>query len=253
MDLGIAGKTAFVTGAAKGIGAAVAKTLCAEGCTVAISDIDAPALEEQAEALSTASARVWPYSLDVTDRDGVKRVFRDAVSKHGPIDILINNAGIVRPDATETITDEQFDIVYDVNFRGALYCCQEVVQSMQDRKWGRIVNMCSLVVKLIGRVDVLSYAASKAAMAALTKMLAKQLGPEGITVNAVLPGSIALTDFNDAIGYPKTTDLMPGMNIPVGRRGTPEDVAPAVAFLTSQGAEYITGEFIDVNGGLYMD
>lgn len=86
-----------------------------------------------------------------------------------------------------------------------------------------------------------------------TKVLAKQLGPDGITVNAVLPGSIALTEFNDAIGYPKTTELMPGMNIPVGRRGTPDDVAPAVTFLCSQAAEYITGKFLDINGGLCMD
>jgi 3-oxoacyl-[acyl-carrier protein] reductase len=124
---------------------------------------------------------------------------------------------------------------------------------MRDRRWGRIVNIISLVVKIIGRTDVASYATSKAALAALTKILAKDLGESGVTVNAVLPGSIALTDFNDDIGYPKDTKPMPGMSIPIGRRGTPEDVAPTVAFLCSEKAAYITGEFIDVNGGLLMD
>ena len=111
----------------------------------------------------------------------------------------------------------------------------------------------SLVVKMIGRTDVLSYAASKAALGALTKIMAKELGEYRVTVNAVLPGSIALTDFNDAVGHPKDTKPMPGLAISLGRRGTPEDVAPAVAFLCSRQASYITGEFLDVNGGMLMD
>jgi 3-oxoacyl-[acyl-carrier protein] reductase len=169
------------------------------------------------------------------------------------VEILVNNAGILRRHPTASSPDEDWDAVEHVNYRGARYCCQEVMEDMRERRWGRIVNVVSLVIKMIGRTDVASYATSKAALGALTKILAKDLGEFGVTVNAVLPGSIALTDFNDSVGYPKDTKLMPGMNIPLGRRGTPDDVAPMVAFLCSQQAAYITGEFVDVNGGLLMD
>jgi 3-oxoacyl-[acyl-carrier protein] reductase len=165
----------------------------------------------------------------------------------------VNNAGILRRHPTATVTDEEWDGVDRVNFRGARYCCQEVMEEMRERRFGRIVNIVSLVVKMIGRTDVASYATSKAALGALTKVLAKDLGEYGVTVNAVLPGSIALTDFNDDVGYPKDTKPLLSMTIPLGRRGTPADVAPTVAFLCSDKAAYITGEFIDVNGGLLMD
>lgn len=248
MDFGYAGKVAVVTGAGKGIGRAIAEALAAEGAVVAVADID-PALA-QATAEATGGRA---FVLDVARQDAVKATFAAIEEALGPVEILVNNAGIVRPNPTATLTDAEFDAVDRINFRGALYCCQAVMEGMKARRSGRIVNIVSLVVKMIGRVDVLSYAASKAALGGLTKMLAKELGEYGVTVNAVLPGSIALTDFNDAIGYPKDVKPMPGMVVPLGRRGTPQDVAPAVAFLCSKQAGYITGEFLDVNGGMLMD
>ncbi|OJY35711.1 MAG: hypothetical protein BGP06_05465 [Rhizobiales bacterium 65-9] len=251
--MGIQDKIAVVTGAGKGIGGAIARALAEEGARVMTTDIDETLARETAEAIGAAGGRAFPFALDVTSRKDVAKLFGSIRSSHGPIDILVNNAGILRRQPTATVTDEEWDVVEGVNFRGARYCCQEVMEEMRERRWGRIVNIVSLVIKMIGRIDVASYATSKAALGALTKILAKDLGEFGVTVNAVLPGSIALTDFNNDVGYPKDTKLMPGMSIPVGRRGTPEDVAPTVAFLCSQKAGYITGEFIDVNGGLLMD
>jgi NAD(P)-dependent dehydrogenase (short-subunit alcohol dehydrogenase family) len=253
MDFGYRGKVAIVTGGGKGIGRAIAEALAAEGADVVIADVAAGEAEAAAGAIAATGLSAHPYRLDVTDAKAVKEAFARIRSERGPVEILVNNAGIVRKNSTQGLSDAEFDAVDRVNFRGALYCCQQVMDGMKERRSGRIVNIVSLVIKMIGRTDVLSYAASKAALGALTKMLAKELGEFGVTVNAVLPGSIALTDFNDSIGYPKDTKLMPGMSIPIGRRGTPEDVAPAVAFLCSKQAGYITGEFLDVNGGLLMD
>jgi 3-oxoacyl-[acyl-carrier protein] reductase len=217
------------------------------------TDVDPALAAGSTNAIRAAGGKAFPYRLEVASRSEVAEVFAAIRARHGPIDILVNNAGILRRHPTATATDEEWDRVERVNFRGARYCCQEVMEEMRERRSGRIVNIVSLVVKLIGRTDVASYATSKAALGALTKVLAKDLGEFGVTVNAVLPGSIALTDFNDDVGYPKDTKLLPGMAIPLGRRGTPEDVAPTVAFLCSDKAAYITGEFIDVNGGLLMD
>ncbi len=253
MDFGLQGKVALVTGGAKGIGKAIAVALSQEGCFVAITDIDEMHLEETVQELRSMGARCTGKVMNVTHRDEVFSCIAEIRSEFGPVDILVNNAGVVKPGDTASMTDEQWNSVFSVNFTGAFYCCQAVMEEMRERGWGRIVNICSLVIKMIGRPNVASYAASKAALGAITKILAKDLGRSGVTVNAVLPGSIAVTDFNDSIGYPKTVELMPGMDIPVGRRGTPEDVAPAVAFLCSKQAEYITGEFLDVNGGLCMD
>jgi NAD(P)-dependent dehydrogenase (short-subunit alcohol dehydrogenase family) len=253
MDLGIQGRIAVVTGAGKGIGAAIARELATEGAVVMVTDVDRALATETADAIRAGGGEAHPFRLDVANRGEVADVFGIVRVTHGPIAILVNNAGILRRHPTATSSDGEWDAVESINYRGARYCCQEAMEEMRDRRWGRIVNIISLVVKIIGRTDVASYATSKAALAALTKILAKDLGESGVTVNAVLPGSIALTDFNDDIGYPKDTKPMPGMSIPIGRRGTPEDVAPTVAFLCSEKAAYITGEFIDVNGGLLMD
>jgi len=253
MDFGYADKLAVVTGGAKGIGRAIAEALAAEGAVVAVTDIEDDLASSTAAAITATGGKAFGYRLDVTSRDQVREVFAAIARERGPVEILVNNAGIVRKQPTATLTDEEFDLVDRVNFRGALYCCQEVMEGMKARRSGRIVNVISLVAKLIGRTDVLSYAASKASLGAMTRMLAKELGEHGITVNGVLPGSIAVTDFNDAVGVSKDVKLLPGMSVPMGRRGTPEDIGPVVAFLCSRQAGYITGEFVNVNGGLFMD
>lgn len=246
-------KAAIVTGSANGIGLAIVERFARDGVKVILSDINEAKGAAEAKRLAAEGATVRFVRADVGSAADVAALVAETEDAFGAIDILVNNAGILRRQPTATVTDEEWDVVEGVNFRGARYCCQEVMEEMRERRWGRIVNIVSLVIKMIGRIDVASYATSKAALGALTKILAKDLGEFGVTVNAVLPGSIALTDFNNDVGYPKDTKLMPGMSIPVGRRGTPEDVAPTVAFLCSQKAGYITGEFIDVNGGLLMD
>jgi NAD(P)-dependent dehydrogenase (short-subunit alcohol dehydrogenase family) len=253
MNLGIDGKTAVVTGAAKGIGAAIARSLAEEGARVVILDIDGATAEKTAAALATLNRPVWSRPLDVSDRKAVVRCFADIQAELGGVEILVNNAGIVRKTPTTLLTSADIDLVEGVNFRGALYCCQSVMEGMRVRGWGRIVNVLSLAVKMIGSVDALTYATSKAALGGLTKVLAKDLAPHGVTVNGVLPGTIGLTDFSHSMGIPPDLAVPAGVSIPVGRRGTPEDVAPVVAFLCSELARYVTGEFIDVNGGMLMD
>jgi NAD(P)-dependent dehydrogenase (short-subunit alcohol dehydrogenase family) len=253
MNLGIDGRTAVVTGAAKGIGAAIARSLAEEGARVVILDIDGEAAARTAVALARPGRPVWSRPLDVSDPDAVTRCFADIEAGLGGVEILVNNAGIVRKTPTALLTDAEIDAVEKVNFRGALYCCQSIMEGMRMRGWGRIVNVLSLAVKMIGSVEVLSYATSKAALGGLTKVLAKDLAPHGITVNGVLPGMIALTDFSRSMGISPDLGVPAGVSIPVGRRGTPDDVAPVVAFLCSELARYVTGEFVDVNGGMLMD
>ena len=253
MDFGYSGKLAVVTGGGKGIGRAIAEALAAEGAVIAVTDVGLDLAAEAAREITAKGLKAFPYQLDVTSRSAVGETFARIAAERGPVEILVNNAGIVRKQPTATLTDAEFDLVDRVNFRGALYCCQQVMEGMKQRRSGRIVNVISLVVKLIGRTDVLSYAASKASLGAMTRMLAKELGEHGVTVNGVLPGSIAVTDFNDSVGVSKDVKLLPGMNVPAGRRGTPEDIGPVVAFLCSRQAGYITGEFVNVNGGLFMD
>lgn len=252
MNLGIDGRRAVVTGAARGIGAAIAGALAAEGAIVHILDIDAAAAEARAAGLRAAGLAAEAQGLDVADRAAVTAVL-GAIEGGPGVDILVNNAGIVRRAPTATVGEADWDAVERVNFRGALWCCQTVMEGMRGRGWGRIVNILSLAVKLIGSVEVASYAASKAALGGLTRVLAKDLAPHGVTVNGVLPGSIALTEFSRSMGISADTAPPPGLAIPAGRRGTPDDVAPVVAFLCSEPARYVTGEFVDVNGGLLMD
>ena len=193
MDFGYSGKLAVVTGGGKGIGRAIAEALAAEGAVVAVTDVGLDLAAEAAREITAKGLTAFPYQLDVTSRAAVAEAFARITAERGPVEILVNNAGIVRKQPTQTLTDEEFDLDDRVNFRGALYCCQKVMEGMKQRRSGRIVNVISLVVKLIGRTDVLSYAASKASLGAMTRMLAKELGEHGITVNGVLPGSIAIS------------------------------------------------------------
>lgn len=248
MDLGISGKTALVTGAGGGIGRAIALALGAEGARVLVADIDTDSAAQVAAEIGAGGHAAEGIALDVTDRSAIDRLAGDTA-----IDILVNNAGTVRRVPTMEVTPEQWMQVENVNLFGALHCCQAAMPGMADRGWGRVVNILSLATKMIGKTDTASYAASKAALGGLTRVLAKEFGPKGVTVNAVLPGSIAQTAFNDKMGYPNTTEPMPGMAVPLDRRGTPADVAPVVAFLCGEPARYVTGEFVDVNGGMLMD
>jgi len=252
VDTKLAGKTVLVTGGAKGIGRAIARAFGAEKSDVIIADIDGKAAEATAGEIRAAGGKAEGVKLDVTKREEVFAVVNKIVARTGGIDVLINNAGIVGLASIEQITEAEFDRVYDVNVKGKLFCMQAVVPSMKARKWGRIVNTCSISGKTGGRLPYAHYTSSKAAVWTMTMAAAHEFAPFGINVNGFAPGSIIGTDFSKDFNLSNDPEVLKA-SIPLARRGVPEDVAPAVVFLASDGARYITGELIDVNGGLHMD
>ncbi|WP_108660222.1 SDR family NAD(P)-dependent oxidoreductase [Acuticoccus kandeliae] len=252
MDYQLAGKVVVVTGAGAGIGRSIAEHFGREGAIVAVTDIAGNSAKGTAEAIAATGAKASGHALDVTDRDAVKATVDEIAATHGGVDVLVNNAGIVSLAAIEEITPEEFDRVYDVNIKGKLWAMQAAVPHMRKRGGGRIVNICSISGKTGGRLPYAHYSSSKAAVWALTMAAAHQFADDGINVNGVAPGSIINTAFSKDFDLTNDPAILRA-TIPLARRGVPDDVAPAVLFLASEGARYITGELIDVNGGLLMD
>ncbi|MBN2430041.1 MAG: 3-oxoacyl-[acyl-carrier-protein] reductase [Acidobacteria bacterium] len=241
------GKVAVVTGAARGIGAACARALLAGGYRVAVCDIDAAAGEKFVRELgATGDARF--YVLNVMDAGQVEAVMKQIVADFGSVDVLVNNAGITRDGLVMRMKAEQWQQVLDVNLNGTYYCAQAVVMPMIKQRQGRIINIASVVGQM-GNAGQANYCASKAGVIGLTKSLARELASRGITVNAVAPGFIE-TDMTAKLGEKAREELL--RNVPIPRLGQPEDVAQAVLFLAGEGASYITGHVLNVNGGMYM-
>lgn len=250
---GFGGQVALVTGGAGGIGGAVTRALLAEDATVVCADLEAPAAPEGADA-----RRFQAVACDVSRRDDVHRVVREALAAHGRIDLLVNVAGVVSFGSAQSITEAEWDRVIDINLKGTFLCCQAVIEPMRRQKYGRIVNIGSVVGKNAGnarpwisaeeqqRAANLAYGASKAGVHAITGFLAKEMAAHGVTVNAVAPGPIATamtTTFPEAL-----RNL-----IPVGRMGALDDVVRAILFLASKDSGFINGEILDVNGGMWCD
>ncbi len=252
MDYQLQGKVVFATGAGAGIGRSIAEHFGREGAAVAVTDIDGTAAEATAAGIRSEGGNAAAFRLDVTDRGAVFEVVRQAAAHFGGIDVLVNNAGVVGLARIEEITDAEFDRIYGVNIKGKLWCMQAVVPEMRRRGGGRIVNICSISGKTGGRLPYAHYSSSKAAVWALTMSAAHEFAPDKILVNGVAPGSIIGTEFSKDFNLSNDPEVLRA-TIPLARRGLPEDVAPAVLFLASEGARYITGELIDVNGGLLMD
>lgn len=245
-------RTAFVTGAGRGIGLACAKALLDAGNVVVATDITAPSPDlfpkEQRSRLMVAN-------LDVTDEDAAATLLDAVKEKLGPVGILVNNAGISpkveggRSATLMEVTPEEWETVLDVNLTSVLYLCRLTAPHMREQNWGRIINITSLAGRARSRVAGASYSASKAALIGLTRILAGELGPWGITSNSVAPGRI-LTAMVLQAG--ETVNKAYAEAIPLKRLGTPEEVAATVAFLASDGAGFINGAIIDVNGGSFM-
>jgi 3-oxoacyl-[acyl-carrier protein] reductase len=278
---GLEGKVALVTGGSRGIGQAIALRLAEEGADVAINYqatkeqaeklsklidqmgmadefdklsamIDQMETKEHAKEVSELIDSMGKHSIicqaNVNDFEQVNRMRDEVVKQFGRIDILVNNAGIVRDKSFVKMTPQMWSEVLSVNLDGAFYCTKAVIEGMLERKYGRIVNISSVIGRMGNRGQA-NYAASKAGLIALSQTLAKEFAGKGITVNAVAPGFIE-TDMLKSVPKEIMEKILAG--IPLGRLGKPSEVAGAVAYLVSEDGDYITGQVIDINGGLYI-
>ena len=245
MKIDLAGRTALVTGSTRGIGRAIAETLTAAGARVAVVGREAATAQSAAEAVGGGALG---FGADVADPASVTALVAGVEAAFGQIDILVNNAGLTRDNILFRIKDEDWDTVLDANLRGAFIAIRTASRGMIKRRWGRIINIAS-IVGLTGNKGQANYAASKAGLIGLTKSVAKELGSRNVLVNAVAPGFID-TDMTAAM-TPEARAALSGQ-IPLERLGSPADVAGVVCFLASEHAAYITGQTLVVDGGMVM-
>jgi len=242
------GKVSLVTGSSQGIGEAIALELARCGAEVILVDIQEEKLKEVAEGIKKEKGKAFSYKADVSNTEQVKKTVEEVLQNHRKIDHLVNNAGITRDSLLLRMKEEDWNAVLAVNLKGIFNLSKAVIRHMMSSRYGRIVNISS-VVGLMGNPGQTNYAASKAGVIGFTKALAREVASRGITVNAVAPGYI---------GTPMTEKLSEAIKkafidlIPIKRFGTPEEVAQTVKFLLGDEAAYITGQVINVNGGIYM-
>lgn len=248
MAQNLEGKNALVTGASQGIGRACALALAKAGAKVGIAARNEEKLRAVAAEIAAAGGTAETFVLDVSSEESIKTVAKDALARLGPVHILVNNAGITRDTLLLRMKRSDWDDVLQTNLTGTFLLTQALVSGMMKARWGRIINISSVVGET-GQAGQANYSASKAGMIGFTKSVARELASRGITANAVAPGYIetAMTAVLDE----KQRDAMLGQ-IPLARPGTDEDIAAAVRFLASDEAGYITGHVLDVNGGMYM-
>jgi 3-oxoacyl-[acyl-carrier protein] reductase len=247
MELALDGRVALVTGAARGIGLAIAAALVQHGASAVLADIDARGLREAARELGERTTAV---DADVSRSGDVRRAVETAVGRYGALDILVNNAGICPLTPFDEIAEEEWDLVMAVNVKGAFLCCQAALPHVRRSGChGRIINVASVAGQMGGVLVGAHYAASKAGLIAVTKSLARLLASDGVTVNCVAP---ATTESDLTAAWPEALQIQVRSQIPLGRFGTPAEIAEAVCFLAGDGASFITGATLDVNGGLYL-
>jgi 2-hydroxycyclohexanecarboxyl-CoA dehydrogenase len=247
----LAGRTALVTGGARGIGAAIAARLAEEGARVAICDLDVTGAQDLADRLSADGPRCVAHHLDLADLDSIQDAVAAATAALGPLDILVNNAGIDRIEKFLDSESSTWDRLLTVNLRGTIGMCHEVARAMTERGSGRIVNIASDAGR-VGSSGEVVYSGTKGGVIAFSKALAREVAKRGVTVNVVCPGptDTALLD-QVAEASQKLYDSL-ARAVPMGRIATPADIAPAVAFFASDDAGYITGQTLSVSGGLTM-
>ncbi len=241
MELELKGKVAIVTGAAQGIGAAIADALRREGAAVVVADMNAEAAEAKAAELGGPCAA---YAVDISKQEELRALVEFVMERYGRLDILVNNAGVARQIDFLEITGEEFDRVLNINLKGTVFLSQLAMAQMIRQNYGRIINIASLAGERGGLFAGIHYSASKAGVIVATKCMAHKGGVHNVTVNAVAPGLI-MTPMGKDLNF--STD-----EIAMKRLGTPQEVAEAVAFLASGRASYITGSTLDVNGGIFM-
>ena len=244
----LSGKIALVTGAAQGIGRDIALALAADGADVAICDVNLEAAQKTAADIESKGMKSLAIKANVAASADVTAMIDQVVEKFGRIDILVNNAGITRDGLILRMKDEDWDLVLSINLKGAFLCTKAALKYMTKQRGGTIINIAS-IVGAMGNAGQANYVASKAGLIGLTKTIAREYANRGITANAVAPGFIE-TAMTQALSDTVRQEL--AKQIPMGKLGTPEDVANAVRFLASPWASYISGQVIHVNGGMYM-
>ena len=242
------GKVALVTGASQGIGEAIAKQLGAQGATVVCAARSVDKLQAVAGAIQAAGGKADVVAVDLSDGASVKAAIATTVERHGAIHILVNNAGITQDKLLIQMKEEDWDAVIDTNLKGAWTAIQAATKPMMKQRWGRIINIASVVGQM-GNAGQANYVAAKAGLIGLTKSVARELASRNVTANAVTPGYIE-TAMTAGLGDEVKATFT--QQIPLGRMGSPADIAGAVAFLASDEAAYITGQVLSVNGGMLM-
>ncbi len=242
------GRVALVTGASQGIGHACALALAREGATVAVAARNQPKLDELVARITSEGGQAAALAMDVSDEEQIKSAIKQALAQLGKIDILVNNAGVTRDQLVLRMKRSDWDAVLNTNLTSAYLCIQQVMPSMLKQRWGRIINITSVFGQM-GQAGQANYAASKAGLIGLTMAIAREVASRTITCNAVAPGFIE-TGMTAALSEEFRQNALKA--IPLGRVGSPEDVANAVRFLASDEASYITGQVLGVNGGMLM-
>jgi len=246
--MSLSGRVAFVTGASQGIGRSIALRLAKDGATVAVGARNQEKLHELVREITAAGGKAAAFPVDVADEEQVKTTIKAAVTQFGKIEILVNNAGITRDQLVMRMKRADWDAVLQTNLTSAYLLIQQVITSMLRQKWGRIINVTSIFGQ-IGQAGQANYSASKAGLIGLTMAIAREVASRNITCNAVAPGFIE-TAMTAVLSDEFKQNAV--KQIPLGRAGTPEDIANAVAFLASDDASYITGHVLSVNGGTFM-
>jgi 3-oxoacyl-[acyl-carrier protein] reductase len=241
-------RVALVTGASRGIGRSIALTLCRAGFDIVMASPSIESNEAVAEEIRFCSGQATTVNLDVSSAESIKAGFAKVLADKARVDVLVNNAGVTRDGLAVRMKPADWELVLKINLQGAFLCTQQVLPGMMRNRWGRIINITS-VVGQAGSAGQANYAASKAGLIGLTKALAQEIASRNITVNAVAPGYIA-TDMTKVLPEEVKQKIL--ASVPLGRMGTAEDVAGAVKFLASEEASYITGQVLAVNGGMYM-
>jgi 3-oxoacyl-[acyl-carrier protein] reductase len=245
---GFEGRIALVTGASQGIGRACALALAASGATVALAARNEAKLAEVVAEIEAAGGKAAAFALDVADEASIKAGAKEILARFGKVESLVNNAGITRDGLVLRMKRADWDDVLSTNLTGAFLMTQALLSAMLKNRWGRIINISSVVGRT-GQAGQVNYAASKAGLIGMTRSLAREVASRGVTVNAVAPGYIE-TPMTAVLDEKQTTAVV--AQIPLGRAGTDADVAEAVKYLASEGAGYVTGHVLDVNGGMFM-
>ena len=242
------GRIALVTGASQGIGRACAVALATAGATVVLAARNESKLAEVQAEIEAAGGTAAAFALDVASEESIKTAAKAILEKYGKVEILVNNAGITRDGLMMSMKRADWDDVLATNLTGAFLMTQAVLRPMIKNRWGRIVNISSVVGRT-GQAGQVNYAATKAGLLGMTRSLAREVASRGVTVNAVAPGYIE-TPMTSVLNEKQRADMMRA--IPLGRAGTDADIAHAVLYLASEGASYVTGHVLDVNGGMFM-